>query len=95
MDHAQRSAFVDGQQPDNNQADHPIEDAPPRKVSVTAKEFAAKYNNKREIYNFLACEVGVYLPPYDNTTIWFLKELMNGKKKMLRNTQIRTIHIPQ
>ena len=64
-------------------------------TGVSSKEFAAKYKSKREIYNFLACEVGVYLPPYDNVAIYFLKELMNGKKKMLRTTMIRTIHIPQ
>ena len=61
---------------------------------MSSKEFSAKYKSKREIYNFLATDVGVFLPPYDNVTIYFLKELMNGKKKMLRNTQIRTIHIP-
>ena len=45
---------------------------------VSSKEFASKYRSKREIYNFLACDVGIFLPPYDNTTIYFLKELMNG-----------------
>ena len=63
-------------------------------ASIPSKEFASKYRNKREIYNFLAAEVGIYLPPYDNVTIYFLKELMNGEKKMLKTTQIRTIHIP-
>ena len=62
---------------------------------ISSKEFAAKYRSKREIYNFLACDVGIFLPPYDNVTIYFLKELMMGKKKMLRTTMIRTIYIPQ
>lgn len=66
----------------------------PQLTGVSSKEFAAKYNSKREIYNFLACDVGIYLPPYDNVTIYFLKDLMNGRKKMLRTTMIRTIHIP-
>ena len=64
-------------------------------AQISSKEFSAKYNSKREIYNFLATDVGVYLPPYDNVTIYFLKELMSGKKKMLRTTMIRTIHVPQ
>ena len=64
-------------------------------AGISSKEFAAKYNSKREIYNFLACDVGVYLPPYDNVTIYFLKDLMAGRRKMLRTTMIRTIHIPQ
>lgn len=64
-------------------------------TAISSKEFAAKYRSKREIYNFLACDVGIYLPPYDNITIYFLKELMSRKKKMLRTTQIRTMHVPQ
>ena len=67
---------------------------PQQLTGISSKEFAAKYNSKREIYNFLACDVGIYLPPYDNVTIYFLKDLMNGRKKMLRTTTIRTIHIP-
>ena len=63
--------------------------------SVSSKEFAAKYRSKREIYNFLAADVGVYLPPYDNVTIYFMKDLMFGKKKMLSTKMVKTIHIPQ
>ena len=62
---------------------------------ISSKEFASKYRSKREIFNFLATDVGVYVPPYENVTIYFLKELMRGSKKMLRTTMIRTIHIPQ
>ena len=95
MQHNQQSVFADDQQQDPNQADHAIEDAPPKMYSVTAKELAAKYNSKTEIYNFLACDVGVYLPHSDHVTIWFLKDLMNGTKKMIRNTHVRTCHVPQ
>ena len=62
---------------------------------VSSKEFAAKYNSKREVYNFLATDVGVYLPPYDNVTIYFLKDLIWGRKKMLSAKMVKTIHIPQ
>ena len=34
-------------------------------VDVSAKEFAAKYSSKREVYNFLAVDMGVYLPHYE------------------------------
>ena len=63
-------------------------------TAISSKAFAAKYRSKRECYNFLASDVGIYLPPYDNVTIYFLRELMNKKKEMLRTTQIRTIHVP-
>ena len=31
---------------------------------VSAKEFAAKFQSKRECYNFLAGDCECYLPPY-------------------------------
>ena len=40
-----------------------------RKVKVTAKDFAAKFRSKREIYNFLSVDVGVYLPAYGKCLI--------------------------
>ena len=33
-------------------------------VQVSAAAFSAKYRSKREVYNFLAVDVGVYLPSY-------------------------------
>ena len=53
----------------------------PQLQQVTAKEFAAKYQSKRECYNFLAVDAGVYLPAYDQVTIYFLKDLVSGRKK--------------
>ena len=64
-------------------------------IQVSSKEFRAKYQSKRECYNFLACDAGIYLPPYDNVTIYFLKALLHNPEKRLKTTHIRTIHIPQ
>ena len=80
---------------DKKSDDSQIEDAQARIVGVSSKEFAAKYRSKKEIFNFLAADVGVYLPPFDNVTIYFLKELMNGQKSTISTKRIRTIHIPQ
>ena len=35
-----------------------------QKVMIPAAQWAAKYRSKRECYNFLAVDVGVYLPAY-------------------------------
>ena len=43
--------------------------------------FASKYKSKREVYNFLTVDCHAYLPPYDNLTIYFLKDLVSGAKK--------------
>ena len=67
---------MEAQQRQNQQ----IQQAPQR-VEVSAKLFAAKYNSKREVYNFLAVDVGVYLPHFDLVTIYFLKDLAPGKMK--------------
>ena len=50
-------------------------------MEVSAKLFAAKYSSKREVYNFLAVDVGVYLPHFDQITIYFLRDLAHDKKK--------------
>ena len=36
------------------------------KKKVTAKAFAAKFMSKREVFNFLSVDVGIYLPAYGN-----------------------------
>ena len=39
------------------------------------------YIGKREVYTFLSVDVGVYLPSYEQCTIYFLKDIMQSKKK--------------
>ena len=38
--------------------------AAPVKEKITAKSFAAKFRSKREVFNFLSVDVGIYLPAY-------------------------------
>ena len=47
----------------HNNPNQPVP-APNRMVQVSAAAFAAKYRSKREVYNFLAVDSGVYLPAY-------------------------------
>ena len=49
--------------------------------AVNVNEFAAKFKSKREIYTFLTIDGGAYLPDFGNVTIYFLKDLLQGKKK--------------
>lgn len=48
---------------------------------ITAPEFASKFKSKAEVHYFLTVEVGAYLPPKENVTIYFLKDLITGKRK--------------
>ena len=51
------------------------------KTAVTASTFASKFRSKREIYVFLTVDVRAYLCNCDNLTIYFLKDLVSGKRK--------------
>jgi hypothetical protein len=48
---------------------------------VTAAAFSAKFRSKREIYTFLTIDAHAYLCNCDNLTIYFLKDLVSGKRK--------------
>jgi hypothetical protein len=50
--------------------------------NVIASSFGAKFSSKGEIWRFLATEAGIYLPSYDTVTIWHLKDIAAGTKKV-------------
>ena len=49
--------------------------------SIAAANFASKFRSKREIFVFLTVDVQAYLCNCDNLTIYFLKDLITGKRK--------------
>ena len=51
------------------------------KQKIPAASIAAKMSSKKELFNFLSVEVGVYLCSHDCLTIYFLKQLVSGQKK--------------
>ena len=53
----------------------------PQKREVTAAAFGAKFRSKREIYVFLTVDARAYLCNCDNLTIYFLKDIVTGKRK--------------
>lgn len=52
-----------------------------QKEKVLSKEFSAKFRTKGEVYRFLDNDVDAYLPHADCVTIYFLKDIMTGKRK--------------
>ncbi len=54
----------------------------------------AKYSSKVEVYRFLSFEVGAYVPPYDSVTVWHLRDLASGKRKIIKADNVKTIMIP-
>ena len=65
-----------------------------QKSVINAKEFSSKFNSKREVYRFLATEVGVYLAPLDNMTVWHLKDIACSTKKKIKSSQVKFLDVP-
>ena len=64
----------------------------PNLTRISAQEFAGKFKSKRECYNFLAVDCEVYLPPYDNTTIYFVSDLLfDGLTHILNSSKISCV----
>ena len=53
-----------------------------QKQKVIAAAFSSKFRSKREIYVFLTVDVRAYLCNCDNLTIYFLKDLVMGRRKL-------------
>lgn len=47
-------------------------------AKVNVHEIMEKVQSKKEVYNFLSQECGVYLPKSDCINIFFLKAIMRG-----------------
>ena len=57
----------------------PVLDKP--QVQIKAAQFAAKFKSKREVNQFLIVNARAYLCAEDCLNIYFLKDLVSGKKK--------------
>ena len=66
-----------------------------QKVKINAKDFGAKYRDKREVYHFLSHDCGAYIPSYDTVTIWHLRDLVSGQRLMINGKDIKHISVPQ
>ena len=62
---------------------------------MPAEEYGAKYRTKPEIFHFLAHDVGAYLSSYDTMTWMHLRDLQSGKKKIIKGTEMKHMHVPQ
>ena len=43
--------------------------------------FGSKFKSKKEVFQFLTIDAKAYLCSFDCLTIYFLKDLVDGKKK--------------
>ena len=50
--------------------------------NVIVKSFSAKFRGKKECWSFLAIDVGAFLPDYEYVTVYHMRDLISGKKKV-------------
>ena len=48
-----------------------------------------------EVYRFLASEVKAYLPSYETVTVWHLRDLAMGVKRIIYCDAVKFINVPQ
>ena len=53
--------------------------------TMALSTFASKFATKGEIYRFLTVEASIYICPYETVTIWHMKDLAAGVKKVRYN----------
>ena len=51
-------------------------------TQVNVKEVEAKFRSKHEMYKFLTEECGIYMPEKHSVNVYFIKEILGGKKKV-------------
>jgi hypothetical protein len=62
-------------------------------TTITASEFAAKAQSKKEIYQLLCQEARAYLPEPTLVSIYFLKDLISGKSSFVCTFSISNIFL--
>ena len=63
-------------------------------VKMPASVIGAKMKSKNEVYRFLASEVRAYLSSYETMTVYHLRDLFSGQKKLILAEEVKHISVP-
>ena len=61
---------------------------------IPVQEFAARYQTKKEVYDFLTINCEAYQPPQDTITIWHLRDQATGQKGYIKGTEVCHLNVP-
>jgi len=62
---------------------------------VPVYELARVARSKRELYFLLVVEADLFLPKMETIDYWFLKQVLSGEKKALKNTEVKVKDLPK
>ena len=64
------------------------------RVQIGVAEFAAKFQTKKEVYDFVTLNMKAVCPPADTVTIWHLRDMASGVKGFIKGTDIKHLTVP-
>ena len=47
-----------------------------------------------QIYRFLTAEVRAYLAPFESMTVWHLRDIAGGKRKLIKCEDVKILQVP-
>jgi hypothetical protein len=62
---------------------------------VKAQDISIHVRSKSDLYHVLAIENQIHLPAFDEITMFFLKEVLSGRKKVLHLREISPCNVPR
>ena len=63
--------------------------------NLTVNDLSVKFKSKIELYNLLTREGDIYLPPKQDSTQKFLREIMLGDKLYIKCSDVIVVKVPQ
>ena len=67
----------------------------PQVFNVDSQELKSKMCSKQDILHLLAVVGQYHIPPIDSITLPFLKEVLAGRKKLFKNSELNNVNVPR
>ena len=62
-------------------------------ADVNAASFGSKFSSKREVFRFCVSEAKIYLPSYETVTIFHLRDLIAGRRRVIMQADVKVISV--
>ena len=69
-------------------------DSDEQTIQVSRSQLKGVMKSKLDIYNILTKEGQLYLPPINDCPLEFIHAIINGKKKVFKNSELNIIDVP-
>ena len=60
-------------------------------VRMNINQLKERFRSKNELFKFLSIDCSAYLPKKESTNVYFLKDIMNGRKEVRNPFEITDV----